>query len=243
MADARVRLEPAWVLHRRDYRDSSQIVDLMTAGFGRVSMVARGIKRPKSPHRGLLQPFRPLLVSWVGRRDLVTMSDVERAPGAVLSMHGDNLLSAFYVNELLLRLTHRFDPQPELFAVYGEALQKLSKAQAPHAPLRDFESDLLDVLGVGIPWGHDYEGVAIDPQRYYRFSPERGFETTVAVAGNRAAINGQIILAMAARQWSDEAVLTAARQVLTQAIDWHLGERPLQTREVLKAMRRDRGNQ
>ncbi|MEM8548122.1 MAG: DNA repair protein RecO, partial [Pseudomonadota bacterium] len=122
MSGARVRLEPAWVLHRRDYRDSSQIVDALTPGYGRLSLVARGVRRPKSPHRGLLQPFRPLLLSWTGRRELVTLTDVERAPGAVLELTGDALLSGFYVNELVLRLTHRFDPQPELFAVYSETL-------------------------------------------------------------------------------------------------------------------------
>ncbi len=108
-----VMLEPAYVLHHRPYRDSSLILDVLSAAYGRVALVARGARRPKSRLHGVLQPFQPLLASWSLRGEMGTLTAAEARAGG--GLRGRALISGFYVNELLLRLLHRHDPHPQLF--------------------------------------------------------------------------------------------------------------------------------
>ena len=119
-----VQQEPAFVLHRIPYRDSSQIVELFTRGHGRVSVVARGARRPRSPWRGLLQPFNELLVSWTGRSELRSLVAAEPA-GQRMPLAGERLFSGFYMNELILRLLQRHDPHDPLYHAYRQALAAL----------------------------------------------------------------------------------------------------------------------
>ena len=92
---ARVVLQPAYVLHTRAFRDTSLLVDLFTLKYGRISCLARGAKSSKSKLRGLLLSFVPLLVSWSGKSDLVTLGKVE-ADNLAYNLSGTNLLSGFY---------------------------------------------------------------------------------------------------------------------------------------------------
>lgn len=235
----RIKLQPGWVLHRRDFRDSSQIVDILTPEQGRLSMVARGIKRPKSRHRGLLQPFSPLLLSWSGARDLVTMTDVERGVGPVLALTGEHLLSGFYVNELMLRLTHRHDPQPELFSLYSETVQALATDGDAAIALREFEFKLLRVLGFGLNLTRDaVTGAAIESEARYTFAIDQGPTRCDVPHSDDHVIAGAVLLAMAAQDWRHSDVRREARLITTRAIDWHLDGKPLQSRRVLRHLRR-----
>src|SRR3712207_1001458 len=101
-----VLLERAFVLHQRPYRDSSQLLECMTERHGRVGLVARGSRRPRSRQRALLQPFVPLNVSWIRRGELGRLTKVEPA-GPTLMLEGQHLLAGFYASELLLKLTAR----------------------------------------------------------------------------------------------------------------------------------------
>ena len=114
----RVALQPAFLLHHRDYSDSSRIVELFTRGHGRISLFAKGAKRPKSPFRPLLQPFMPLLVSWSGSIDGGQLTGAELA-GEAVPVPAQRLMSGFYLNELLLRLTPRGEPVQDVFDVYA----------------------------------------------------------------------------------------------------------------------------
>ena len=130
---ARVALAPAWVLHARPYRDTSLLLEALTDEHGRVGLVARGVRGPKGRWRGLLQPLQPLLLSWSGRGELGTVAGCEAAGPAVV-LRGEALLSAWYLNEVLLRVLQRNDPQPAIFSVYGAALAALATEPAPAAP-------------------------------------------------------------------------------------------------------------
>ena len=125
-APRRVALQPAFLLHHRDYSDSSRIVELLTRDHGRISLFAKGAKRAKSPFRPLLQPFIPLLVSWSGSLDGGQLTGAELA-GEAAPMPPQRLMSGFYVNELLLRLTPRGEPAPEVFDVYALTLDALRR--------------------------------------------------------------------------------------------------------------------
>lgn len=145
----RAEQEPAWLLHHRPFRDTSRILDLLTRHHGRVSVVARGSRSARSKLRGLLRPFMPLTVSWVSRSDLGTLTGAEIG-GAPVSLAGDALLSGYYLNELLLNLMHRHDPQVEIFDAYAATVRGLASGDPVPVRLRSFEIELLKLLGYAL---------------------------------------------------------------------------------------------
>ena len=122
-----VALQPSYVLHSRPYRDTSALLEVFTAEQGRISMVARGARRRTRGGSGsaLLQPFNPLLLSFSGRAELKNLGATESA-GTPRQLRGQRLFSGLYLNELLVRLLHRHDPHPQLFAAYGATLDALA---------------------------------------------------------------------------------------------------------------------
>src|SRR5881394_1835536 len=130
--------QPAFVLHAHPYRETSLIVEALTADYGRVALVARGAKRPRSELRGILQAFQPLTVSWAGAGEIKTLIRAEWRGGLPL-VTGSALLCGFYLNELLLKLLPREDPHPRLFASYATALADLAAGGEQAPVLRRFE--------------------------------------------------------------------------------------------------------
>lgn len=230
----RVALEPAWILHRRPYRDTSEILDIFTANHGRMAAVARGSRRGK--RQVALEPFQPLHVSWSGRGELVTLTGVEhRGPG--LQAAGRTLLSMFYVNELVLRLTGRQDPHPEIFAAYENAICRLSREEAEAPVLRCFERDLLDALGYGLLLIRDVDGRNVGPELIYAYRLEEGPRLVKDRAGAALPISGATLLAIQSGRFAGAEQLREARVLLTAALDQYLGGRPLKSRQVLNALR------
>lgn len=236
MSDARRgQLYAAFVLHQRPYRDSSRIVDLLTAEFGRVSLVARGIRSRRGSQGALLQPFRPLLVAWSGRSEMKTLNSVEPS-GESFALSGTVLLSGYYLNELLLRLTRKHDPHPELFAVYHATLELLHRGENQSRALRIFEKRLLEYLGYGL----NLELTADDSQRVdagrrYTYQVERGPQ--LSVAENAASYAGRSLLSLACEDLTDERSLQDARRLLRHTLDFYLGDKPLKSRQILYSMR------
>lgn len=230
----RVDLEPAYVLHQFDYRDTSRIVEFLVRDHGRVAAVARGVRASKSRQRGLLQPFQPLLLSWSGR-ELGTVTGLEGA-GQPIALRGDALLAGFYINELCLRLTAARDPHPEIFTLYVEALQALANnIVAP--TLRRFELGLLEALGYGLNLLADPRtGEPVEADAQYLFYVDSGPERSIAQADNTALVRGEHLLAMAAGNFDDPQTLREAQRILRHAIDRQLGGRPLKSRDVLREM-------
>ena len=236
----RVTMEPAYVLHHRPYRETSSLLELLTEAHGRIGAVARGARQAASRWRGLLQPFRPLLLSWSGRGELVTLTAAEGASG-MLGIPASRLMSAYYANELLMRLLARSDPQRGVFLAYASVLAELAGA-GPEAPaLRLFEKRLLDALGYGLALTHDaLTGEPLQPERYYAYRLERGPQG-VGIAEGELVLAGSSLLALATERLDGETALKDARRLLRAALDLYLGERPLKTREVGRALRRRTG--
>jgi DNA repair protein RecO (recombination protein O) len=159
--------ESAFVLHTYPYRETSLIVEAFTASYGRVAMVARGAKRPRSELRGLLNAFQPLLLSWAGTGELKTLVAAEWRGGMPLPT-GAGLLCGFYLNELLLKLLPREDPHPKLWIDYEDALLALTEHSTPAeqaATLRRFELRLLSELGYAMSLTHEQgTGAPIEPR-------------------------------------------------------------------------------
>lgn len=233
----RVQLEPAYLLHHRPWSDTSRILELMTRSHGRVTLFAHGARRPKSPLRGVLQPFLPLLVSWTGRADGGTLTGAEIA-GAVTSLPPPQLLSGFYLNELLLRLVPKEDRHERLYDAYAGALAELA-AQPGNRALRAFERVLLEELGYGLDLAREAgSGGTLQPERYYHFEPGRGVLAVRDAAGEPEAFRGCDVLAVSRGEFGEPQALTAARKIFGAAIAHCLEGRGLASREVMLALRR-----
>ncbi len=236
MASRRVHQEPAWVLHHRPFRDSSRILDVFSRDHGRLALVARGSRSGKSRLKGVLRPFLPLQLSWVIRSDMGTLTGAEMN-GPPISLAGDALMSGYYVNELMLNLLHRHDPQPEVFAAYESAIAALNGATGLAAVLRRFEMDVLALLGYALNLDHDTRsGEAIREDATYEYQVEQG---PVVVTGREGPMvfSGRELRAIAQFEVGDPAVLSAAGRLLRQVIAWHLDGKELQSRKVLREMR------
>ncbi len=237
MTAKRVQNQPAWLLHHRPFQDSSRILDVLSRDYGRLSLVARGSRSAKSKLKGILRPFLPLQLSWVIRSDLGTLTGAEMN-GAPISLTGDALLSAYYLNELLLNLLHRHDPQPEIFAAYHATVNDLNGQYDVALVLRRFELELLRLLGYALNLDHDTEtGAALEPEAEYEYRVERG-PVAVMDSDGPMVFKGAELMAVAREEFSDDATLGHASRLLRQVIAWHLDGKELKSRKVLKALRR-----
>lgn len=235
----RIQQQPAYILHHRPFRDSSQILDVITHDHGKLSIVARGARGAKSRLRGVLRPFMPLKLSWVQRTDLGTLTGAE-VNGAPLSLTGDALLSGYYVNELLLHFLHRHDPQPEIFDAYEHTVEALVGSGDVTPRLRDFEVELLRQLGYALNLDHEADSHApIDAQRHYEYRVEQG-PVLVKVAEGPMVFPGATLTAIGARRFDEPDVLRAANRLLREVIAFHLGGKELKSRKVLVDLHRVR---
>lgn len=236
----RVELAPSLILHRRAYRESSFLVEAFAREHGRVGLVARGARRAKARWRGLLEPLQPVRLSWSGRGELHTLTGAEPGNGA-MRLSGENLYAGFYAGELTIRLTARDDPHPALFDSFAHLLQILSAGTDPAAPIRRFECDLLAAIGYALPLTRESaSGAAVVADRDYLYHPEEGLRRADGPpAGGETPVSGDVLLGLAGDDSLDSPERTAgARRLLKAALAPHLGRRPLQTTETLRAMRR-----
>lgn len=192
MATRRTSEEPAFVLHRYDWSESSLILEVFSRHHGRIAVVAKGVKKPTSQFRPVLLPLQPLLLSWGGDAEVRTLKAAQWQGGHVMPT-GDALLSGSYVNELLMRLLARDDPHPRLFDHYALVVQLLAeKADAQQPILRAFE--LLLLRDIGLLPDLSCEGSTLDPLH------EGGSYVLSAEAGLRAAHDDDVH-ALDGAQW------------------------------------------
>ena len=143
--------DAAFVLQSWNWKETSLLVEFFTLKHGKVIAVARGAKRPGSHFRGLLTPFSPLKIGFSGQNEVKNLLRVQWL-GGYFPIEGDALFSAFYANELLIRLLAREDEMQELFASYVRVLEKLAADEVNREiALRTFELELMESLGYGLP--------------------------------------------------------------------------------------------
>lgn len=233
----RIQQAPAWLLHHRPFRDSSRILDILSRDHGRLSLVARGARSAKSRLNGLLRPFMPLSLSWVARTELGTLTGAEM-DGSPVSLSGDALLSGYYANELLLNLTHRFDPQPEIFALYARTIGQLTGNLQPAPLLRQFEIELLGLLGYALNLDHDVAGHAeLEDERFYEYRAALGAMPVDRCEGPMI-FSGRELSAIRGSRFSEPDTLRAASRLLRGVIAYHLDGKELKSRKVLQELRK-----
>lgn len=234
-----VLLQPAYVLHRRPYRESSFLVELLTPDYGRLTLIAKGVRKARSPQQGLLQPFVPLLVSWVGKIELMTLTHVEmhaQANRSHSSLQGECLFAGFYLNELLIGLLQKWDAHPVLYTAYEKALSALQVPRLEQKALRSFEKCLLEELGYGLFSKSDLSlSNTFAADQYYRFIPEQGFvlsELGDAAQAKSNIFSGKSLLAIAREDWEQEETLQDAKRLTRFLLAPLLGNRPLYSRQL-----------
>lgn len=240
----RDELHAAYVLHRRDYGDSSLLLEVLAATCGRLPLVAKGARRGRragGSQAALLQPFAPLLLAWTGRGEVRTLTRAEPA-GRPVALAGDALYCGFYVNELLLRLLARDEGDAVLFGAYQQVLAELAAADAD-TPLRRFELALLGQLGYRPPLDRDaHTGAPVQAGLRYVWDPERGPHAAVSnasgPAGAAETVSGATLLALNAGEALHGDAVREARDLLRRLLAPHLGEKPLRSRALFAARRR-----
>ena len=225
--DPRSLLQPAFVLHRRPYSNTSLLLEAFVLDAGRLPLLAKGATAGRAFGASLLQPFVPLLVSRSGRGEVRTLGRYE-AEGPPVPLAGERLYCGFYVNELMVHLLPREEPHPALFGAYAATLARLARDDDPEPALRCFEVALLAELGYALLLDREAEGRApIDAAARYDFVIERG---PVPVAGGELSGATLLKLASGSAPVGDER--REARRLLRRVLDHYLGGRPLKSREL-----------
>ena len=234
-------VQPAWVLGRRAYRDSSLLVELLKADSGRASVVVKGAHRKQrgGSFASLMQPFCPILVALGGQSELKYLSSAETA-GVAISLPGERLFSGFYMNELLVRLLPKWDSVPQLFASYGASLVELSEQADLDLTLRRFEIVLFEELGYEIQWATDHRGQRIKAESSYLFAPDRGFVERDQ-SESEGLLSGAALIKLNSwcreRTAVDEGARRVLKKMMRQAIDYRLDGLPLMVREAFGQLR------
>jgi DNA repair protein RecO (recombination protein O) len=232
-----VLLELGYVLHQRPYRNTSQLLECLTAVHGRVGLIARGSRRGTGRDRGKrarLQPFAPLHLSWLQRGELGQLTGVEPASPAH-ELGAERLLAGYYANELLLRLTARGDPNGQVFSCYSRCLAELGAGAHVARTLRIFELHLLHALGYGVELDADAaSGERLRPELRYVYELEHGPRATELDDPDADVYPGSHLIALREETLADDGSLRTAQRLLGRILREHLGDRPLKSRLVLQ---------
>jgi DNA repair protein RecO (recombination protein O) len=227
--------QAAFVLHSYPFKETSVVVELLTRDHGRIGVVARGARRPKSSLRGVLLAFQPLLVSWSGKGELQTLMRAEWQ-GGYKPLRGLALVCGFYVNELLLKLLPRHDAHERLFDTYATTLEELAAAADPASILRTFEKRLLRELGYAVTLDRDVEsGQPIAAEQRYTYIVERGPVTAALnTQANGVELLGQTLLDMQHDDYSNTLTQQQSKVLMRTLISHYLGDQVLHTRQLLR---------
>lgn len=236
------------VLHAMPWRETSLIVEVFTRTHGRLGMIAKGARRPRSALRGLLQPFQPLDLRWSGKSELRNLIGAEWV-GGLAALGGSAIMPGFYLNELMVRLLPREDAHPALFDDYLATLGLLAKQESEEQSreltepiLRRFECNLLKEMGVAPNFDRvSASGHPVDAGQTYQVTPQAGI--IPSAQGQADAIHGKTLLALARSGQSieqavhaleDPEIAAESKRLLRGLLGQHLGEEELRSRQVMR---------
>lgn len=234
----RVSLQNGFVLHRRAYRESSLLLDVFTLNFGRLRLLAKGVRKNKKGLHALLQPFVHLRLSWVGTGELPVLTAAESV-GSSVELSGLKVFCGFYMNELLLNFLPSRDPHPEVFHLYGNMLHQLAADDGVERLLRFFEVSLLGAMGYGMAFDREAtSGQPIDPAKRYIYRIEQG--PVENAEGGADTVGGATLLGLERRALSDPDELLEAKNLMRRVINYYLNGKPLKSRDFFKQVKKIR---
>lgn len=229
MSQSKVTLQPALVLHSRNYKDTSLLVELFTLDHGRLSVLARGVRSARSKTYGLCKPFLPLLVSYNSKNDLPILQKIESS-SLSYDLVGNALLSSFYLNELLMRLLNRHQAYPDIYNIYQQTLNNLASHSHLETTLRLFEKYLLKALGFGLQLDITINDDPVLPGQEYKF--EFGAGLILAKSSSEYNFSGSNLLALHNDNLTTMQEFKDAKRLLRAALANLLGNKPLKSREL-----------
>jgi DNA repair protein RecO (recombination protein O) len=134
--------DECFLLHQRAYGETSLIAEVFSRKNGKMSLMARGAKKPKSKFFGYLSPFTKLKFTCSGRSDLKTLTNIDRDFSDSSNNFTKKSYSLLYINELLMRLLPKGAAQEDLFILYESFLSQVLAENDLELTLRHFELDL-----------------------------------------------------------------------------------------------------
>lgn len=240
MRPVKVERQPAYVLHTRPYRETSLVIETITRDYGRMALVAKGVRRPRSAMRGVLMAFQPIEMTWSGKGEVVTLHTAEWQGGQAL-LQGRALLCGYYLNELLMNLLPREDPHEKLYDHYALTLQSLSSSESVNQEsayfspgLRNFEKHLLAELGYGLMLEHDAVGDSIQAAQRYLYEMESGPRLVSDITAMAGTISGQTLLDMAAERFDSSTTLSESKLLMRSLMAFYLDGRQLHSRRLFE---------
>lgn len=230
----RVENQPAYVLHSYAFRETSMVVEIFTRDHGRIALLAKGARRPRSALRGVLLAFQPLIVSWSGKNELRILHKADWSGGQPL-LQGPALMCGFYANELLLKLLIRDDAHERLFDRYRAALAALANGGEPGVVLREFEKDLLQEAGYALMLDCEADsGAAIVAEKTYTYKVERG--PVAATGAEPLQLSGRTLIDIQRGDFSDPVTQLQSKLLMRMLIHHHLGSQRLFTPQLYREL-------
>ena len=224
--------DECFLLHQRAYGETSLIVEVFSKNNGKMSLMARGAKKPKSKFFGYLAPFTKLQVTYSGRSDMKTLTNIDRDFSISTNSFSKTSYSLLYINELLMRLLPKDAAQEDLFLIYEQFLHKVTRGDELEITLRHFELDLLDMLGYGLDFENDIDrNESIESNKNYSFVPERGFRES-----SNSNFSGEDIINIRTRELS-KVSKKYLKHLTTTAIHFCLDGRDLESRDIFKRIK------
>lgn len=226
-----VEFAAAFILHQRPYRETSLLLDVFSQQYGRISLIAKGVRQKKRSQAGILQLYQPLALSWLGRGDLHTMTSAE-ALSAPYKLTAESALCGLYINELMVKLLPANIPEPDVFTAYETALSSLQESGNTEIILRLFEKQLLLHLGYGLVLDREAEtGKLISDTLRYTYQADAGLRLAHENT-TEYTISGRSLLHLSSEQGFDKASLKEIKQLMRSVIHFYLGGKPLHSRQL-----------
>lgn len=231
----KIELTPCYILHRRDYSESSLILEVFSREHGRLSLIAKGAKRNKKQQGANHNLYQKYNISWVAKTELGTLTDIEQ-DSLSNSLKPELMMTGFYMNEIMLRLLHKHESHPELFDAYDIAINQLLNDMSEQIVLRYYEKTLLQSLGYGVILDHEVQtGESLDTNKEYYYKLDFGPSLVSDNTESGINVSGKTLLELDAETLSDVKNINEAKLLLRAILNQHLGEKPLASRELYQA--------
>ncbi|XXQ68625.1 DNA repair protein RecO [Neisseriaceae bacterium B1] len=233
---SRINHQPAFLLASCPWRENSLRIEIYSRDYGRLSLLARSARARGSELRGVLVPFVPLSLSWFGKEELKTLHRAEWL-GGWAQPKNRQLLSAHYLNELLLKLSVAEDPHPQLYQAFAQAQQNLAHNLFPTLTLRHFEWQLLTHLGLAPSSQHDENRQLIEAEKHYFIKPEHAAKIVAPNYTSPAGVtvSGSLLQQLNAQQLSPQSELTQALALTRLLLDFHIPN-GIKSRQILQQL-------
>ena len=226
----RVEDHNIYILHTYAFKETSLIVEALSENFGRISLLAKGARRPRSLLRGYLQPFQMIQATWSNVSDLKTLYNVEWN-SKYLGLKNQALICGFYMNELIMKLLPKDESSNDFFHFYHQQLEELSLNNGYESLLRVFELKLLEELGYKVKLDEDENGNPINPKKFYYYEAEYGASLPDA-STNGVKIIGQTLIDMHNNDYSHLNTLKESKLLMRYLMRFYTGHDPVKSKEL-----------